>query len=156
MIRPIVRLRPGYARFCAFETCAINGVGCTSLVFQTQLRDVCPYPGLYEYWFSPPIPATDTEFLMTFMIAGWLAVAGVLQAAINFDECVPVRTKWTAVVCFAACDVAWIALMIKYTALFSAYHIVGSVYTIGQRAYFLAHPDELFWHGNLSFADDFA
>lgn len=130
------RLTPQYSRFCAFETVAINGVGCGTLVFQDHLSASCPYPGLYEFWFAPPIPLSSTEHLMCFMIASWLAVAGVLQAAINFDPAVPLRTKKLALYSFAACDVAWVALMICYTPCFSIYHIVGSAFTIYQRARF--------------------
>jgi hypothetical protein len=61
ILRPIVRLTPKYAAFCTFETLAINGVGCGTLVFQDQLSYICPYPGLYEYWFSSHIPDTSVE-----------------------------------------------------------------------------------------------
>lgn len=145
---PIVRLHPRYARFCVFETAAINGVGCTTLVFQDQLRESCPYPGLYDYWFSGAVPATETEHLMSFMIAAWLATAGLLQAVINFDERVPLRTKMVALFGFALCDAWWIVLMTRYTALFSAYHIVGSIYTILQRFTFVLRPNDAFILGN--------
>ena len=133
---PIVRLTPQYASFCAFETLAINGVGCGTLVFQDQLAASCPYPGLYEYWFAPPLPVTSVEHLMCYMIAGWLAVAGILQFGINFDDAVPERTKRIALYSFALCDILWIWLMIDFTQYFSVYHIVGSVFTIYQRARF--------------------
>ena len=149
-ILPIVKLQPKYARFCLFETIAINGVGCGTLIFQDQLRNTCPYPGLYEFWFHPPIPTTESEYLMTYMIAAWLATAGVLQAFINFDDEVPKRTKQIALYSFALCDVSWIVLMIKYTFLFSLYHIFGSCYTILQRFYFLCNQDELFSEGNVT------
>ena len=135
-MRPLVRLTPNYAAFCAFETVAINGVGCGTLVFQDQLREIAPDPRLYEFWFAPPIPATEGEHLMCYMIAAWLAVAGVLQCSINFDDAVPRRTKRVALYSFAACDLAWIWLMAAYAPYFSIYHIVGSVYTIAQRARF--------------------
>ena len=136
ILRPIVRLTPKYAAFCAFETLAINGVGCGTLVFQDQLSSICPYPGLYEYWFSSHIPVTSVEYLMCYMIAGWLGVAGLLQWGINFDENVPIRTKELALYSFAACDLIWIVLMVYYSSYFSIYHIVGSAFTIYQRAKF--------------------
>lgn len=129
----MVRLTPRYNAFCAFETAAINGVGCSTLIFQDQLRASCPIPQLYEFWFTPPIPYGEVEHLMSFMIAAWLAV---LQAGINFDQQVPLRTKLVALYSFAACDLVWIILMIYYTPYFSAYHIVGSIFTIYQRAQF--------------------
>ena len=43
---PITRLTPKYNAFCMFETFAINGVGCGTLVFQDQLSETCTYPGL--------------------------------------------------------------------------------------------------------------
>ena len=135
-LRPMVRLTPQYAAFCAFETLAINGVGCGSLVFQDELSAMCPYPGLYEFWFAPPIPASDIEHLMCYMIAAWLAVAGVLQGSVNFDPSVPRRTKLCALYCFALCDAVWVVLMVMYTSYFSVYHIVGSAFTIYQRARF--------------------
>ncbi len=130
------RLTPRYNAFCAFETLAINGVGCGTLVFQDQLSASCPYPGLYEFWFAPPIPTSDVEHLMCYMIAAWLAVAGALQFGINFDTGVPLRTKMLALYSFALCDLAWIVLMVCYTPYFSVYHIVGSIFTIYQRARF--------------------
>ena len=72
-----------YKNFCIFETMAINGVGCTTLVLQDTLRENNIHPGLCEYWFVPPIPSTETEHLMTFMIAGWLGTAGILQEPTN-------------------------------------------------------------------------
>lgn len=141
ILRPIVRLTPNYAKFCVFETIAINGVGCSSLIFQEQLKNVCPYPGLYEYWFSPHIMFTNVEYLMCYMIAGWLGVAGILQWAINFDDNVPIRTKRIALYSFAACDLVWIVLMLYYTSYFSIYHIAGSAITIYQRTKFWMPSD---------------
>lgn len=136
-MRPsLTRLTPRYGAFCAFETVAINGVGCTTLVFQEQLSAACPYPGLYEYWFAPPLPTTSAEHLMCYMIAAWLAVAGALQCGINFDPAVPRRTKRLALYAFALCDAAWLVLMVGYASSFSAYHLVGSAFTIYQRAQF--------------------
>lgn len=135
-----ILLTPKYKNFCVFESIAINGVGCTSLVFQDTLRDKIPYPGLYEYWFHTPIPHTDTEFLMSFMIAAWLATAGSLQAFINFDPLVPSKTKYAALYTFFLCDLIWIYLMIEYTNLFSLYHIIGSAYTICARSQFVFKP----------------
>lgn len=132
----ISRLTPQYRAFCVFETFAINGVGCSTLVLHDQLAAVCPYPGLYEFWFAPPVPVNDVEHLMSYMIASWLAVAGVLQFSINFDTTVPLRTKQITLYSFAACDLAWIVLMIAYTKLFSVYHIIGCAFTIYQRARF--------------------
>ena len=130
-MRSLVRLAPSYKSFCVFETVAINGVGCGTLVWQDQLASACPYPGLYEFWFAPPIPLSSTEHLMCYMIAGWL---GILQAVVNFDDAVPRRTKLTALYAFACCDLLWIGLMVHYFAIFSIYHIVGSVFTIYRRA----------------------
>ena len=130
------KLTPQYKGFCVFETVAINGVGCGTLVFQESLSEICPYPGLYEFWFSPPIPTSDVEHLMCYMIAAWLFVAGVLQCGINFDVAVPRRTKQLALYSFALCDAAWLVLMVHYTMYFSAYHLVGSAVTIWQRARF--------------------
>ena len=139
-----VLLNPQYKKFCMFESIAINGVGCTSLVFQDTLRENTNYPGLYEYWFTPPIPQTESEYLMAFMIAAWLTTAGLLQAFINFDPLVPKRTKLAALYSFFLCDWLWIILMIKYTELFSIYHIVGSMYTIAIRTKFIVSPHLLF------------
>jgi hypothetical protein len=132
----MTRLTPKYGTFCAFETVAINGVGCGTLVFQDQLAERCSFAAFYEYWFVPPIPLSETEHLMCYMIAAWLAVAGILQMSINFDPNVPKRTKLAALYTFAACDLAWIVLMVLYTSLFSPYHIIGSALTIYQRGQF--------------------
>ena len=143
-MRPSIHLSPKYRAFCAFETLAINGVGCSTLVLQDQLASVCPYPGLYEFWFAPPVPTTSVEHLMCYMVAGWLAVAGLLQASINFDVGVPKRTKLTALYAFAFCDVLWIGLMLYYTSYFSMYHIIGSAFTIYQRAQYWIGGETMF------------
>lgn len=133
-----------YRNFCIFETVAINGVGCTTLVLQDTLRESNIHPGLCEYWFVPPVPYTETEHLMTFMIAGWLGTAGILQAFINLDDLVPKRTRLAALYSFAACDIIWIILMVQYIHLFSPYHIVGSAYTIAQRFQYVKSPNSIF------------
>lgn len=133
-----------YRNFCIFETFAINGVGCTTLVLQDTLRENNIHPGLSEYWFSRPIPYTESEHLMTFMIAGWLGTAGILQAFINFDDSVPKRTRLAALYSFAMCDIVWIILMIQYIQLFSPYHVVGSIYTISQRLKYVTCPTSIF------------
>ena len=135
-MKPLVRLSPQYRTFCAFETLAINGVGCGTLVFQDQLATACPHAGLYEFWFAPPIPVSDAEHLMCYMIAAWLAVAGTLQCSINFDDTVPKHTKLVALYAFVLCDAAWVALMVSFASYFSMYHIIGSAFTICQRARF--------------------
>ena len=137
-MRPLMKLSPQYQyrAFCAFETVAINGVGCGTLVFHDQLHSVSPHPALYDYWFSAGIPQTGSEHLMCYMIAAWLAVAGVLQCSINFDAHVPVRTKKVALYTFALCDLAWIFLMVNFSVYFSPYHLVGSAFTILQRTRF--------------------
>ena len=133
---PPVRLTPAYRNFCAFETVAINGIGCGTLVFQDQLSATCPYPGLYEFWLAPPAPATETEQLLCLMMAAWIGVAGTVQCAVNFDPRVPRFTKLVALYTFALCDIAWVVLMVQHLACFSPYHVVGSAITIVQRARF--------------------
>ena len=146
-------LSPKYKNFCLFESVAINGVGCTSLIFQDFLRDNIAYPGLYEFWFNPPIPQTETEYLMTFMIASWLATAGSLQAFINFDNLVPKKTKLASLYTFFICDLIWIYLMLEYTKYFSIYHIIGSIYTIFTRGQFVINPDTIFMNSTLTYYD---
>lgn len=133
-----------YFNFCVFETTAINSVGLGTLVFQDDLKEICPYPGLYEFWFNPPIPANDIEHLMTYMIAGWIFVAATLQAAINFDDKVPKRTKLVSLYSFGICDWIWVVLMIKYFHFFSLYHIFGSVAIILKRFEFMLDPKSIF------------
>jgi len=139
-----------YFQFCVFETTAINSVGLSTLVFQDNLQEICPYPGLYEFWFNPPIPSTDIEYLMTYMIAGWIFVAAMLQASINFDDKVPHRTKLVSLYSFGICDWVWVGLMVKYHSLLSIYHIFGSTVVILRRFYFMIHPSSIFYEADES------
>lgn len=132
----LTHLTPPYRAFCAFETVAINGVGCATLTFQDALSAACPYPGLYQFWLVPTAAPSEAETLLGLMLAGWLAVAGTLQCGINFDPRVPLRTKLVALYAFALCDVFWLALMAQHAHCFTVYHIVGSLFTISQRARF--------------------
>ena len=133
-----------YAAFCTFETFGINGVGLGTLVFQNQLKETCPYPGLYEYWFTPPIPQNETEILMSQMIAGWLAVAFLLQASINFDKDVPKRTKLSCVYTFGACDWLWVYIITQHMSLISLYHILGTIAVVYIRFFFMINPSIMF------------
>ena len=135
-IVPRTHLTPPYRAFCAFETVAINAVGCGTLTFQDQLSAACPYPGLYQFWLVPSATPTEAETLFALMLAAWLAVAGTLQCGINFDPRVPLRTKLLALYTFALCDVAWLVLMAQHAQCFTLYHITGSLFTIWQRARF--------------------
>ena len=132
-----------YLQFCTFETIGINSVGLGTLVFQDQLRESCPYPGLYQFWFTPPIPASETEHLMCSMIAGWLMVAAVLQAFINFDDKVPVRTKFAALYTFGLCDWIWMILIVQHFSLISIYHVIGSVFIVYQRLQYMIEPKKI-------------
>ena len=64
------------------------------------------------------------------MIAGWIALAGVLQAALNFDTRVAASTKQHALYAFFLCDIYWLPLMWLYQDVIHYNHIVGSIFTI--------------------------
>ena len=133
-----------YFNFCVIETTAINSVGIGTLVFQDDLREICPIPAFYEFWFNPPIPTNEIEHLMTYMIAGWIFVAATLQASINFDDDVPRKTKLVSLYAFGICDWIWVILMIKYYYLFSLYHMLGSSAIIYRRFGFILKPSNIF------------
>ena len=142
---PLTRkLSPTYRSFCLFETVAINSIGCGSLAFQNQLRDALDYPGLYQYWFVAPIPSTEAELLLSYMLAGWLAVAGILQGAINLNDHSSKNLKYIALYTFGACDWLWIILIMQHMKLLSLYHIIGTIITVSIRQQYLVAPHKIF------------
>ena len=71
------------------------------------------------------------------MIAGWIALAGVLQAALNFDTRVAASTKQHALYAFFLCDIYWLPLMWLFQDVIHYNHIVGSIFTIFLRLTFV-------------------
>lgn len=137
-----------YLNFCRLETSAINAVGFTTLTFQEQLRENCDIPQLYEFWLNKPIPETEGEVVLSFMMAGWIGVAGILQAAINFDNNVPAKTKLISLYTFGLCDWFWVLLIIQHFHVFSFYHVVGSLYIIWRRLEYMLNPEKCFIEQN--------
>lgn len=149
-----IPLSKGYKTFCACESLAINAVGATSLAFQPELRALHTFPGLTEYWFNAPIPSTESELLLCTMMAGWIFVAGALQAVINFDDRHPKSSRLAALYVFGACDLLWVFLLSAHVAAVSVYHTIGSWIVVGVRAQYMCNPDSIFERDETSSVHD--
>lgn len=146
----------------------INLVGFVTLFFQCELQDLEAYlqekfPNtigsmpqwildtfLGHYWMQDDLNCqTPNTHCLTYMIAGWLMIAGVLQAYINFDTqlmgtVVPRSLKIVCMHIFFACDMYWIVLMAHYRAVIGWHQIVGSLFDIFIRLFFVTKPSRMF------------
>lgn len=140
-------LTRAYFAFAVFETISINIVGFTTLVFQDYLATLI-HPGreptfgeaqTYQYWLvhDPKAFNTEKEYVLALMVAGWIALAGVLQACINFDSRVNMQAKKYTLYAFFFCDWLWVALMVRFRSVIHLNHIVGSAFTIAIRLIFV-------------------
>lgn len=150
---PITPLSFAYTAFVLFETVMINGVGFLTLCFQRPLQraarayrarrperaawEVDPLFGLF--WTEAD--ATDRlGHLLHLVIAGWLGIAGALQASIHFLPGVPDELKRVCLLVFFACDLFWIGLMASFGDAFKWTHVYGSIFTIACRVPFVVAP----------------
>jgi len=146
----------------------INFVGFLTLIFQCELQDLEGYlqerfpdtvgrlpqwildTVLGHYWMDDDLNcATSNAHCLTYMIAGWLMIAGVLQAYINFDQqlmgaVVPRSLKVLCMHIYFLCDWYWVVLMVFYRGIIGWHQIVGSLFDIFIRLYFVTKPSRMF------------
>lgn len=145
-----------YFAFVIFEIVMINGFGFVSLLFQDKLQSQSARfaerygvetwktdPLFLRFWTTIDASRRDIQFFH-FLIAGWLAIAGVLQASIHFYEGSPNGLKRFCLFTFFGCDIFWIGLMILYREFFKWTHIYGSILTIVLRIPFVIAPTLMF------------
>lgn len=118
-----------------------------------------------HYWLKGALNCTTQQArALTYMVAGWLMIAGLLQVFINFDS---VRTKLLAklsgekfqseamwpcprsikVACMYAyfiCDWYWVILMYMDRDVIGFQQIVGSAVDIAIRLAFALKPSRMF------------
>ena len=163
------KLSPLYKVYVLYECILINLVGFVTLFFQCSLqslegRFLNAFPNVSRtaadaifghFWLKENLNcATREAHCLTFMIAGWLMIAGVLQVFINFDDfrrlffgrdadC-PRGIKKACMYAFFVCDWYWVVLMIYYRDVIGWQQIVGSAVDIAFRLYFVTNPDRMF------------
>tara|TARA_B100000683_G_scaffold107500_3_gene105875 strand:+ start:3643 stop:4113 length:471 start_codon:yes stop_codon:yes gene_type:complete len=154
---PARELSAAYRAFVLFEVFAINIVGFLGLVFQKQLQqgarayaarhpsrrawEVDALRGLY--WLELDA-TTRSGQLAHLVVAGWLGIAGLLQALIHFYPHTADEVKVVCMLTFATCDVYWLFLMYHFRGGFKWTHVAGSLATIALRAPFVASPRLMF------------
>eukprot|EP00938_MAST-03A_sp_MAST-3A-sp1_P004660 g4660.t1 len=158
-----------YFYYVLYECIMINLVGFVTLFFQCELQGLESFlqerfPNtigampqwildtlLGHYWMQDDLNCqTANTHCLTYMIAGWLMIAGVLQAYINFDTqlldgaVVPRSLKILCMHIFFLCDMYWIVLMIHYRDVIGWHQIVGSLFDIFIRLFFVTKPSRMF------------
>ena len=95
------------------------------------------------------------------MVAGWLMIAAILQVFINFDglrrkvfgasdwDC-PRGIKKACLYSYFFCDWYWVVLMYMFRGTVGYEQIVGSLFDIALRLYFVFDTDHCFKHNNRS------
>ena len=148
----VTPLSAAYTTFVYFEIVMINGVGFATLCLQYPLQRAAQRflaSRSVEAWKVDPLfglfwtqaDASDrTIRLLHLMIAGWLGIAGALQACIHLFACVPDALTRACVLVFFACDLFWLALMARFPDVFKWTHVYGSLFTIACRLPFVAVP----------------
>jgi len=167
-------LSPVYWWYVAYECVLINLVGFVTLFFQCELQELereaikanpdSPY-GEFEwnslfghYWLRKDYNCnTRSAQALTYMVAGWLMIAGVLQLFINYDGLrqtmfpksnnnmvLPRSIKLICMYVFFICDWYWVILMYYYQDVIGWHQIVGSAVDIAIRLLFVACPSLMF------------
>lgn len=163
------RLSKWYRWYVIYETVLINALGFVTLFFQCQLQDaeagfLRRFPEVSStvadnlfgrYWLKGDLNCAEpAERCLTYMVCGWLMIAGVLQVFINFDGVreqffrndfdTPRSIKIVCMLIFFACDWYWVVLMIIYRDVIGWQQIVGSAFDIVIRLYFVTDPSRCF------------
>jgi len=165
------KLSTVYFFYVLYECVFINLIGFVTLLFQCQLQDLMQwfegrFPStphfvieslLGHYWLKDDLNcSTPQAQSLTYMIAGWLMVASILQAFINFDSLrfkffpseqsvtLPRGIKVTCMYCFFFCDWYWVVFMAFHHKNIGWHQIVGSVFDIFCRVPFAANPNLMF------------
>lgn len=163
-----------YWYYVVYECVLINLVGFVTLFFQCELQDLerqaieanpnstyteFEWNSLFgHYWLKGDLNcSTRTAQSLTYMVSGWLMIAGVLQLFINFDglrqvmfpasnnhQVLPRSIKLICMYVFFLCDWYWVVLMTYYQDVIGWHQIVGSAVDIAIRLVFVLCPDLMF------------
>jgi len=111
-----------------------------------------------HYWLQDELNCdTRSAHCLTYMVAGWLMIAGILQLFINFDNLrqkvfpesngnviLPKSIKLICMYIFFVCDWYWVVLMVKYKDVIGWQQIIGSAVDIAIRLVFVTNPNLMF------------
>ena len=163
-----------YTYYVAYECILVNLVGFFTLFFQCELQSIelraqeyfsnstlteWQWDTLFgHYWLQDDLNcSTRSAHGLTYMVAGWLMIAGILQLFINFDGLrqrifpesndnvvLPKSIKLICMYVFFVCDWYWVVLMIKYKDVIGWQQIIGSAVDIAIRLVFVTNPNLMF------------
>lgn len=158
-----------YAIYVTYECVLVNLVGFVTLFFQCELQRgeasfVAKHPSIPKiaadsifghFWLDGDLNcSTPAAHCLTYMVAGWLMIAGVLQVFVNFDglrrkifgtdwDC-PRGIKIICMYAFFVCDWYWVVLMYAYRATIGWQQIAGSAIDIALRLAFAFNTSRMF------------
>lgn len=168
-LTPSGELSTWYRIYVAYECIVVNLLGFVTLAFQCELQKLeawfmLSHPGVSQFaadcifghfWLQGNLNCnTPAARCLTFMVVGWLMIAGILQAFINFDGLrqglfpsdikAPRGLKIICMYAFFVCDWFWIVLMIAFRDVIGWQQIVGSMFDILLRLPFAIKPSRMF------------
>mmetsp|Transcript_28902 Transcript_28902/g.47332 ORF Transcript_28902/g.47332 Transcript_28902/m.47332 type:complete len:184 (-) Transcript_28902:69-620(-) len=158
-----------YKYYVIYEAIMVNLVGFVSLFFQCELQRaeanyVASHPNTNEkeldlmflhFWLKGDYNcSTRSAHCLSYMICGWLFIAGTLQIFINFDGLrrklfpsdtdLPRSIKIICMYSFFICDWYWVVLMYFYRDVIGYQQIVGSMLDILLRVPFAINNNLMF------------
>jgi len=158
-----------YKYYVAYECILVNLVGFFTLFFQCELQGaeknfLAKHPSFREdeadilfghFWLRNDLNCKTPEaHCLTYMVTGWLMIAGILQVFINFDGIrqyffpsdimAPRGIKVVCLYSFFACDWYWVVLMLFYRDVIGYQQIVGSAFDIFLRLFFVFDKRRMF------------
>ena len=164
-----------YRIYVWYECIMVNLLGFFTLAFQCQLQKLeawfrFTYPGVPQmaadvlfghFWLQGDLNcSTPAARCLTFMVVGWLMIAGILQAFINFDGLrqrlfpsdvlAPRGIKIICMYSFFLCDWFWVVLMIAFRDVIGWQQVIGSMLDILLRLPFAFKPSRMFKESSTS------
>lgn len=158
-----------YRIYVTYECIMVNLLGFFTLAFQCELQKLealykIAHPNVSQltadvlfghFWLQGDLNcSTPVARCLTFMVVGWLMIAGILQAFINFDGLrkrffpsdvpAPRGIKIVCLYAFFVCDWFWVVLMIVYRDVIGWQQIVGSLVDIFLRLPFVFNTSLMF------------
>lgn len=166
---PSAELSTIYRIYVTYECIMVNLLGFITLAFQCELQKLealyrLAHPAMSQrvadilfghFWLQGDLNcSTPAARCLTYMVVGWLMIAGVLQAFINFDGlrrkifpsdvAAPRGIKIICMYSFFACDWFWVVLMIIFRDVIGWQQIAGSMLDILLRLPFAFKPSRMF------------
>lgn len=159
-----------YKYYVIYECILVNIVGFFTLFFQCKLQILekvfrtthVEMPKqeadaiFGHFWLKDNLNcSTPQAHCLTYMIAGWLMIAAILQVFINFDnlrrrvfgaadwDC-PRGLKKVCLYSYFLCDWYWVVLMWNFQGVVTNNQIIGSALDIALRLYFVFNTDHCF------------